>query len=68
MKIKFVNQPDPVRIMKILADLMTDESGGEYIYEVCKDGKPIIEDESNQKEADIKNENDVEKEKETEMV
>lgn len=64
MKIKFVNQPDPVRIMKILADLMTDESGGEYIYEVCKDGKPINEVEISQKE-DLKNESEAEKETET---
>ena len=64
MKIKFVNQPDPVRIMKILADLMTDESGGEYIYEVCKDGKPINEEEISQKE-DLKNESEAEKETET---
>ena len=41
MKIKFENDPDPLQIMKILADLLEDESGGEYVYEVCQDGKPI---------------------------
>ena len=32
MKIKFENDPDPLQIMKILADLLEDESGGEYVY------------------------------------
>ena len=41
MKVKFQNTPDPLQIMKVLADLLEDESGGEYIYEVCQDGKPI---------------------------
>ena len=50
MKVKFVNDPDPVHIMQILADLMSDESGGEYIYEVCKDGKPLNEKESDETE------------------
>ena len=41
MKVKFENIPDPLHIMEILADLLEDESGGEYVYEVFRDGMPI---------------------------
>ena len=49
MKITFLNEPDPMGIMRTLAELMTKESGGEYIYEVCENEKPT-EKENKQKE------------------
>ena len=51
--------------MQILADLMSDESGGEYVYEVCKDGKPVNEEESDKNESGICTE-EVRAEKESE--
>ena len=44
MKITFLNEPDPMGIMRTLAELLTKESGGEYIYNVCEDGKAVTDE------------------------